>query len=89
MSYVSHIESAYGAVPITDGTVNTLAAGDFPQVHYDLPRIAREVDRDTIDSGPSSLWRYAALLPVVVGSSLGQSVRRCDSPQFKKPALSI
>lgn len=40
------------------------APGDFPEVHYDTARVRDAIDRDTIGRGPSSLWRYAPLLPV-------------------------
>lgn len=39
------------------------APGDFPEVHYDLARLRKELDRDALASGPASLWRYAPLLP--------------------------
>ena len=33
------------------------------EVVYDYHRIAREISRETIASGPQTLWRYAPLLP--------------------------
>src|SRR5688572_148659 len=35
---------------------------------YDYERIAAQVSRETIASGPESIWRYAALLPEVGGA---------------------
>ncbi len=33
-------------------------------VRYDLARAGRDLDRDTVERGPDSLWRYAPLLPL-------------------------
>ncbi|MDA0676236.1 MAG: threonine synthase [Proteobacteria bacterium] len=62
MSYVKRIASWENGAAVIDGTPAACGAGDYPEVHYDLARIGREVDRDALSSGPASLWRYAPLL---------------------------
>lgn len=62
MSYVSHIDCWKSGERITDGVQALLGPGDFPEVHYDLARLAAEFDRDRIAAGPASLWRYWPLL---------------------------
>jgi len=64
MSYVERIASWRQNISVVDGTAANCEAGDYPEVHYDLARLAQEVDRDALASGPASLWRYASLLPV-------------------------
>jgi threonine synthase len=63
MSYVTDIVCRFSGAPVVDGEPANAEPGDYPQVHYDLARLASEVDRDTIANGPASLWRYAPLLP--------------------------
>jgi len=54
-----------GQLYSADGSVTPPPApGDYPEVHYDIARIRATVDRDSLGRGPSSLWRYAPLLPV-------------------------
>lgn len=63
MSYVSRIARWRDGSEIADITSAGYSSGDFPQVHYDLARMAQDVDRDALARGPASLWRYATLLP--------------------------
>lgn len=63
MSFVTHIACWRDGKEVTDGVPAACPPGHFPEVHYDLKRIAAEVDRDALATGPSSLWRYSALLP--------------------------
>ena len=63
MSYLTHIEhEPSGARIEPDAT----AFGDksLLSCRYDLAAIGRGVDRDAIQAGPRSLWRYRTLLPV-------------------------
>ena len=64
MSYVRQITFWQSGEPVVDGVAAHGDAGDFPQVHYDLARIAAEIDRDALPRAASTLWRYAPLLPV-------------------------
>ena len=64
MSYVDRIVRWREGTQWKDGSGLRCEPGDYPEVRYDLARIAREVDRDAFVRGPSSLWRYAALLPI-------------------------
>ncbi|MDG2204669.1 MAG: threonine synthase [Alphaproteobacteria bacterium] len=62
--YVSHIQSWRTGEPIDPLVPANLPPGDFAEVHYDLDRIGRDVDRDSLSHGAPSMWRYAPLLPV-------------------------
>ena len=64
MSYVDRIVRWREGTEWQDGSGLRCEPGDYPEVRYDLSRIARDVDRDALVRGPSSLWRYADLLPI-------------------------
>ena len=64
MSYVDRIVRWREGTEWRDGSGMPCERGDYPEVRYDLSRMSREVDRDALARGPSSLWRYADLLPV-------------------------
>ena len=66
MGYVESIECwESGEAYSVEGPVTGVwPPGDFPEVHYDLARIRRELDRDSLTHSIASLWRYAPLLPV-------------------------
>lgn len=64
MGYVDRVVCWGNGNPVADGAPASCDPGDFPEVRYDLARIAREVDRDAFVRGPASLWRYAPLLSV-------------------------
>jgi threonine synthase len=60
--------------------------GETIQVRYDLPRLRATLTRDAIASGPASLWRYAALLPIAAPEhivSLGEGY----TPLLEAPVL--
>ncbi len=63
MSYLTHIAGISGA---RFDAARPLSAppADRLRACYDLERIRREVTVESIANGPTSLWRYAALLPV-------------------------
>ncbi len=64
MSFVSSIScwiSGDASGPLGYGTA---APGDFAEVTYDLERLRRTIDRDSIARGPGSMWRYRDLLPL-------------------------
>lgn len=66
MTYVRELVCRYGGERFAEDTArnNPGQPGDILEVRYDLGRIARDVDRDRISAGPSTLWRYKDLLPV-------------------------
>ena len=64
MSYVDRVVRWREGTEWRDGSGMPCERGDYPEVRYDLSRISREVDRDALVRGPSSLWRYADLLPI-------------------------
>ena len=50
---------------IPSGALQTLSPAGAPLlVRYDLERARRELDRNSFARGPTSLWRYAPLLPL-------------------------
>ena len=65
MSFFTHLEYAYGGERFSgDRPRNNLGSdGDVLEARYDLERVRRELEPDTISRGPASLWRYAPLLP--------------------------
>jgi len=65
MSYVERIKywQSGDIYSVEEAANGNFPAGDFPEVHYDLTRIRKELDRDTLSHGVASLWRYAPLLP--------------------------
>ncbi|MYC66929.1 MAG: threonine synthase [Acidobacteriia bacterium] len=64
-TYVSHLECSKTGERLPAGKLANLSASGAPLlVRYDLERARRELDRDRIALGPSSLWRYAPLLPL-------------------------
>lgn len=47
------------------GQLHNLSPAGAPLLaRYDLDRARRELDRETVERGPRSLWRYGPLLPV-------------------------
>lgn len=74
MRYVSHIESSTGERFPVDKPI-VARATETLEFRYDLARVAREVNPADFAQGPSSLWRYSALLPVAEpeqGVTLGE-----------------
>jgi threonine synthase len=63
MSYLTCIENAAGR-QLNPGTAHSAPPTDRLRARYDIDRLRREVPRESIADGPSSLWRYAPLLPV-------------------------
>lgn len=63
MSYLTHIENATGKW-LDPGIPHSSSPSERLRARYDIDRLRREVLRESIADGPSSLWRYAPLLPV-------------------------
>ena len=57
-------------------------------VRYDLAAICRNVPRETVSAGPSSMWRYSAVLPDVAPVTLGEGMTPM-LPSHKFPKLLI
>jgi len=57
-------------------------------VRYDLAAIGRNTTRDSINSGPKSMWRYAAVLPDAEPVTLGEGLTPL-LPSRKYPNLLI
>ena len=65
MSYVTHLECTVCNRQFPADVPRNTTCGDSGLLYarYDLARIRREVTPEAIARGPSSLWRYAPLLP--------------------------
>ena len=64
-TYVSHLECSRTGERLPAGKPHNLSPAGAPLlVRYDLERARRELDRGSIERGPTSLWRYAPLLPL-------------------------
>lgn len=61
---LTHLEILPTGECIAADTALSAASGTLLYARYDLARIKAEVTREAIARGPSSLWRYAPLLPV-------------------------
>jgi threonine synthase len=62
-SLVTHLESALDGTQLPADRPQTLHRDRPLWVRYDLPAVARTVDRDALASRPASFWRYRELLP--------------------------
>src|SRR6478735_3006265 len=79
MSYVTSIESSQGRRLPVDVPCNA-QSGEILEVKYDLERLRKEVSPRSLERGPATLWRYAALLPVNdphAAVSLGEGYTPC------------
>lgn len=63
MSYLTCIETGAGR-RLDLNTPHSATPAEALRARYDLERMRREVTAEAIARGPSSLWRYAPLLPV-------------------------
>jgi threonine synthase len=62
---VSHLECSRTQERLKAGVLHNLSSRGWPLlVRYDLGALRRTWDRDSIEEGPPSMWRYAPALPV-------------------------
>src|SRR5262245_31642975 len=62
---VTHLECSGTGERFEAGKVQSLSAAGWPLlVRYDLEYLKQRWERDSLASGPQSMWRYAPLLPV-------------------------
>jgi threonine synthase len=62
---VSHLECSRTGSRYAAGTVQNVSAEGWPLlVRYDIGKLKRSWDRDSVAAGPLSMWRYAPALPV-------------------------
>ncbi|MDX2180385.1 MAG: threonine synthase [Bryobacteraceae bacterium] len=65
MTTITHLECSMTGERYPAGTIQNLSSGGWPLlVRYDLDAARRNWNRDWIPSGPTSMWRYAPVLPV-------------------------
>ncbi|MDE0628565.1 MAG: threonine synthase [Bryobacterales bacterium] len=64
-TFVSHLECSRTGEKVPAGALANLSPAGAPLlVRYDLPAARSQADRDAVERGARSLWRYAPLLPL-------------------------
>ena len=62
---VSHLECSRTGERFEAGKIHNLSTAGWPLlVRYDLEKVRREWDRDSLRDAPRTMWRYAPVLPV-------------------------
>jgi len=62
---ITHLECSRTGEKFEAGKIHDLSTAGWPLlVRYDLQKLARRWDRDSIAGSPRTMWRYAPLLPV-------------------------
>ena len=62
---VTHLECSRTGERFEAGKVHNVSTAGWPLlVRYDIAKVRREWDRDSLANAPRSMWRYAPLLPV-------------------------
>jgi threonine synthase len=76
MAKILHFEcSRCGEIVTADVPRNTCPKDGGPlYVRYDLAAIRKNSSRDSVKNGPTSMWRYAAVLPDVEAITLGEGM---------------
>jgi threonine synthase len=65
MTTVDHLECSKTGERYDAGKLHNLSKSGFPLlVRYDLEKARRNWSREHITTGPTSMWRYAPVLPV-------------------------
>jgi threonine synthase len=65
MTFLTHLACSRTEETLPKGQLHNLSSAGAPLlVHYDLGKARVELTREQIVQGPSSMWRYAPLLPV-------------------------
>ncbi len=85
-SFVTHLESAIDGTRFEPGHLYTTHKDRPLWVRYDLPAIAKSVDRNEITRRSSDIWRWRELLPVRDESSI-VSLGERTTPLLKSPRL--
>ena len=62
---VTHLECSRTGERFEAGKIHNLSTAGWPLlVRYDLEKVRREWDRDSLRDAPRTMWRYAPVLPV-------------------------
>src|SRR5438128_3933112 len=62
---LSHLECSRTGERFEAGKIHNLSTAGWPLlVRYDIEKVRREWDRDSLRDAPRTMWRYAPLLPV-------------------------
>ena len=90
MAKMLHFEcSKCGEILSTDVPRNVCPKDGGPlYVRYDLAAIRKRTSRESVKNGPTSMWRYAAVLPDVEPVTLGEGMTPI-LPSRKYPKLLI
>jgi threonine synthase len=87
MTFVSHLECSITGETYPAGEIHNLSRGGHPLlVRYDLDAARKSWAREQIASGPSSMWRYAPVLPVADSASI-VSLGEGMTPLMRTPRL--
>lgn len=71
LTTITHLECSLCATRYEAGKVHNLCACGGPLlVRYDLEKLKQSWSREWINNGPSSMWRYAPVLPVSKPSAI-------------------
>ncbi len=71
MTTVDHLECSHTGERYEAGKLHNLSKAGFPLlVRYDLDKARQGWSRDWIANGPTSMWRYAPVLPVTKPNSI-------------------
>src|SRR3989475_3629358 len=69
---ITHLECSRTGEKFEAGKIHNLSTAGWPLlVRYDLQKLARRWDRDSIAGSPRTMWRYAPLLPVCYRENIG------------------
>ena len=65
-SYLDHLECTQCAKTYPADRLSKVSecCGKVLFARYDIPRLKQEVDRDSLERRPDSMWRFSELLPV-------------------------
>ena len=85
-SFVTHLESAIDGTRFEPGHLYTTHKDRPLWVRYDLPLIAKSVDRDEITRRGSDIWRWRELLPIQSEASI-VSLGERTTPLLRSPRL--
>lgn len=80
-TFVSHLECAWTGEAAKAGVPHGLSPAGKPYwVRYDLPAVAKTLDRDTLDRRERDMWQFAELLPLADHAAHRVSLGETETP---------
>src|SRR4051812_33039548 len=68
---ISHLECSRTGERFEAGKLHSVSTAGWPLiVRYDLQKLRREWDRESLKEAPRTMWRYAPLLPVRLAANI-------------------